>query len=103
MILCVARFCTVTTHTWYAYIHIGKTNLKKKRKQVYMLNSRNNMCILPGEEVIICTCTYTYIQELKEFRNMCQISLELALKVVISCHMGAGNQTWILYKSGVSF
>lgn len=52
------------------------------------------MCILPGEELIVCI--YTYIQEPKEFRNMCQISLELELKVVISCHVGASNQTWIL-------
>lgn len=45
---------------------------------------------------------HIHIQEPKEFRNMCQISLELELKVVISCHVGARNQTWILYKSRVS-
>lgn len=40
MILRVARFCTVTTHIWYAYIHIGKTNLKKTKEIKAGLHAR---------------------------------------------------------------
>lgn len=44
---------------------------------------------------------YAHIQEPKEFRSMCQISLELELKVVMSSHVVGGNQTCVLYKRRV--
>jgi len=46
----------------------------------------------------VCLCTQC-IQELLEVIRKTTDPMEMELQMIVSCHMGAGNPTWILHMS----